>query len=127
MTETPLTREQIQAAELASQHHNYFVRVAKDFDIFVNGLADGNVGETISARCGRLEKTNEFARLLAKGLSEIQPQHCEKAEAGTLGDAEHLEAVESQALGEVPPQAAAPAPATEAPEEPADKPSLGDA
>jgi hypothetical protein len=96
--DTPLTPEQIQKDEVNSQHHNYFVRVAKDFDIFVNGLANGNVGETISARCGRLQDTNEFARLLAKGLNELEPQHCEKAEAGTLADGQHLQQVETQTL-----------------------------
>lgn len=98
MTETPLTPEQIQQAEVNSQHHNYIMRVLKGVDELLNVVSDGNLSETISARVGRLASTNELAKLVLYPLDLIQRNHGEKAEAGNLADAKKIEGVEEQYL-----------------------------
>ncbi len=138
MSETPLTPEQVQQAETNALHHSYVMRVLKGADELANDLAGGNLDETMSARIGRLAAAgNEFAKLLENALDLVQPQHCEKAEAGNLADAQKIEGIEQQALEPKPtPQSIDPTlqyahPMSDAvygavPEEP-DKQTLGDA
>ena len=96
----PLTPEQIQQAELNATHHDYLMRVLVGADEFTNVAAGGNLDETISARAQRLSDAgNEFAKLLTRGLDELQPQHGRKAEAGQLAQGEAIVGVEEKALG----------------------------
>ena len=101
MPDTPLTPEQIAQAEEKASHEAYLHRVLVALDQFGNVLADGNPGETISARSGRLAaQGNRFGKFMQWWLGKIQKNHCEKAEAGDLERAEAVEAVEKESLGD---------------------------
>ncbi len=120
MSETPLTPEQVHAAEVNALHHNYLQRILTGVDDLDNVLADGNLDETISARVGRLAaQGNELARFVRFGLDLIQRNHCELAQAGDEARAKAVEQTEEPYLH----------PMTDAVEGSTDTPaqSLGDA
>ena len=100
MSETPLTPQQIKQAEVNALHHDYVYRVLKGVDELTNVVADGSLDETISARVGRLAaKGNELAKLVLAPLDLIQKNHGELAEAGNLADAQKVEGIEKESLG----------------------------
>lgn len=100
MSETPLTPEQVKQAEVRALHHNYLYRVLKGVDELGNVLADGSLDETISARVGRLAaQGNELAKLVLFPLDLIQRNHGELAEVGNLADAQKVEGIEQESLG----------------------------
>lgn len=57
----------------------YFLRVLLGIDQLGNTLLGGAPDETISARSGRLQKTNRLAKALCGALDVVDDEHCEDA------------------------------------------------
>ena len=110
MSDTPLTPEQVAAAEQRASHESYPHEVLVAFDQLVNvaswkllgskGLPD----ETISAHVRRLSDDPQYkhafiAHLLNHALNFIQGNHGALAEAGDLQRAEAVEKTEDKELG----------------------------
>jgi len=104
--DTPLTPEQVAAAQARAAREGYLHRVLVAFDQFWNVAGTGGLpDETISAHTRRVvDDPNAKHKLLAKVLNHcldlIQPDHGAKAEAGDLQRAETVTKVEGKALGQ---------------------------
>ena len=97
---SPLTPEQIAAAELRAAHESYFHKVLVGFDQFMNTATAGRPDETISSRAQRAADTgNEFGKILTYGLDLIQKQHGRLAEAGDQQRAQAVDGIEKESLG----------------------------
>ena len=93
---TPLTQEQMQAAEDHALKEGYLYRLAKGIDEFGNVATGGNLGQSLSSRIGLdAAKGEKGAILLAKVLDiTFSPDHPVKAEAADLAQAEKVVQVE---------------------------------
>jgi hypothetical protein len=88
MSETPLTPEQVAAAEANASHEGYLHRLLVGLDQFVNVAFDGKLDETISSRSQQLaEQGNPFGKFMCWWLGKLQKDHGQLAEAGDLARA----------------------------------------
>lgn len=108
MTETPLTPDQIAAAELKASQEGYIHRTLVGFDQFVGSLIGIQNDQTISSATAIAAHKHVWYRAFAVALNDslnlIQANHGEKAQAGDIERAKKVIATDSAALG-VPPSA----------------------
>jgi hypothetical protein len=95
-----LNPEQVKAAEARAAKEGYFRHLLVGLDQFLNVVAGGNPGETMSARSQRAaSRGNRFGKFMAWWLGKVQRRHGAKAEAGDLERAEKVEKAEEKDLG----------------------------
>lgn len=104
MSDTPLTPEQIAAAELKASQEGYIHRALVGFDQFVGALVGIQNDQTISSATAIAAHKHvwyhAFAVALNDGLSLIQKNHGEMAQAGDIERAKKVIETDTVALSQ---------------------------
>jgi hypothetical protein len=96
----PLTPEEIKQYEANAAKESYPRRLPVAFDVFLNALTGGRLGETISSRCQRAaSEGNRAAKFISWCLDKVQRRHGQLAQAGDYARAEGVERQEENSLG----------------------------